>query len=76
MAAVMLTNGVEPLYIQISSTTYVLFVCFVQSSLRLDPIQWVTVLRMIMAWSVSFRGLNTSLPRCAHPESIELIFYE
>ena len=26
--------------------------------------------------SVSARGLNTSLPRCAHPESIELVFYE
>ena len=25
---------------------------------------------------VSARGLNTSLPRCVHPESIELVFYE
>jgi len=31
---------------------------------------------MSMARSVSSRGLNTSLPRCAHPESIELVFYE
>jgi hypothetical protein len=26
--------------------------------------------------SVSSRGLNTSLPRCLHPKSIELVFYE
>ena len=26
--------------------------------------------------SVSARGLNTSLPWCVHPESIELVFYE
>ena len=25
---------------------------------------------------VSARGLNTSLPRCVHPESIELVLYE
>ena len=27
-------------------------------------------------WSVSARGLNVSLPRRVHPESIELVFYE
>ena len=29
-----------------------------------------------VAWSVSARGLNASLPRRVHPESIELVFYE
>ena len=28
-----------------------------------------------MAWHVSARGLNVSLPRRGHPESIELVFY-
>lgn len=32
--------------------------------------------RMNVAWSVSARGLNVSLPRHVHPESIELVFYE
>lgn len=31
---------------------------------------------MNVAWTVSARGLNNSLPRCVHPESIELVFYE
>jgi hypothetical protein len=26
--------------------------------------------------TVSCRGLNTSLPRCVHPDSIKLVFYE
>ena len=26
--------------------------------------------------TVSYRGLNTSLPRCVHPDSIKLVFYE
>ena len=26
--------------------------------------------------TVSSRGLNTSLPRCVHPDSIKLVFYE
>ena len=29
-----------------------------------------------VARSVSARGLNASLPRRVHPESIELVFYE
>ena len=58
-------------------------VLYVQSSLRLDSVSRVTVRSthyleqcMSMAWSVSARGLNNSLPRCVHPESIELVFYE
>ena len=31
---------------------------------------------MNVAWTVSARGLNASLPRRVHPESIELVFYE
>src|SRR6056297_1288686 len=31
---------------------------------------------MNVAWTVSARGLNVSLPRRVHPESIELVFYE
>ena len=31
---------------------------------------------MNMARTVSARGLNSSLPRCVHPESINLVFYE
>jgi len=31
---------------------------------------------MTVAWSVSARGLNASLPRRVHPESIYLVFYE
>jgi hypothetical protein len=27
-------------------------------------------------WTVSSRGLNTSLPWCVHPDSINLVFYE
>ena len=31
---------------------------------------------MNVAWTVSARGLNASLPRRVHPEPIELVFYE
>ena len=33
-------------------------------------------IKMNVAWTVSARGLNVSLPRRVHPESIELVFYE
>ena len=30
----------------------------------------------MVARAISARGLNISLPRCVHPESIYLVFYE
>ena len=46
-----------------------------------DPVNawtrsWVTVQYEWWLRSVSACGLNTSLPRCVHPKSIELVFYE
>lgn len=68
VAASMPIRGIEPQ----SQTT--IGVSYVRSSLRLDP--FIGPVRIVWRRPVSACGLNTSLPRCAHPKSIELVFYE
>lgn len=57
---------------------------YVRSSLRLDSFSKTTAclqtepMRIMIVWQdlLSARGLNVSLPRRVHPESIELVFYK
>ena len=48
---------------------------YVRSRLRPDPFMGGATNDWWLR-SVSACGLNTSLPRCVHPKSIELVFYE
>ena len=73
MAALTPIRGIEPREASDRS---------MQNQCTCDPVcAWTRLRRVYMRYewwlrSVSSRGLNTSLPRCVHPESIELVFYE
>ena len=74
LAALTPTRGIEPRRDGAVPTSVVVAVC------TCDPVNARTRLigRSNDWWlrSVSARGLNASLPRRVHPESIELVFYE
>lgn len=78
MAAVTPINGIEPLQYQyrlVCLRPCVRVVQFTSGPVLASRIQ-CDVMYECVAWPVSARGLNTSLPWCVHPESIDLVFYE
>ena len=78
VAAVTPTSGIEPLSCQYRwcvQDRCIRVVQFASGPVRASRIQCDCSYECV-AWPVSARGLNTSLPWCVHPESIDLVFYE
>lgn len=79
MAALMPIDGIEPSYASIGDRSDICRMCTCDSVyawIRLPGVVTDSCGMTVWLRPVSARGLNASLPRRAHPESIELVFYE